>query len=132
MWHVGSKNIVESSWNSTNTAMNHINKNIQSSDAIISGEIYTYFHTSYYNRTNKEIILLKPKEELGWVGEWGLIKKLNTPEISSLELVKSPRIWLILREKTYDEYKKQVPPYWQLKQEFNDGDLIIGLYENKK
>ncbi len=132
MWHVGSKNIVESSWNSTNTAINHINKNIQSSDAIISGEIYTYFHTSYYNRTNKEIILLKPKEELGWVGEWGLIKKLNTPEISSLESVKSPRIWLILREKTYDEYKKQVPPYWQLKQEFHDGDLIIGLYENKK
>jgi len=47
-------------------------------------------------------------------------------------LVKSPRIWLILREKTYDEYKKQVPSYWQLKQEFHDGDLIIGLYENKK
>ena len=132
MWHIGGKNIAESSWNNTNTAMNHINENIQSSDAIISGEIYTYFHTSYYNRTNKEIILLKPKEELGWVGEWGLIKKLNTPEISSLELVKSPRIWLILREKTYDEYKKQVPPYWQLKQEFHDGDLIIGLYENKK
>lgn len=132
MWHIGSKNIAESSWNNTNTAMNHINKNIQSSDVIISGEIYTYFHTSYYNRTNKEIILLKPKEELGWVGEWGLIKKLNTPEISSLESVKSPRIWLILREKTYDEYKKQVPPYWQLKQEFHYGDLIIGLYENKK
>ena len=112
--------------------MNHIDENIQSSDVIISGEIYTYFHTSYYNRTNKEIILLKPKEELGWVGEWGLIKKLNTPEISSLESVKAPRIWLILREKTYDEYKKQVPPYWQLKQEFHDGDLIIGLYENKK
>ena len=78
MWHIGGKNIAESSWNNTSTAMNHINENIQSSDVIISGEIYTYFHTSYYNRTNKEIIL-----------------------------------------------------YWQLKQEFHDGDLIIGLYVNK-
>ena len=90
--------------------MNHIDENIQSSDVIISGEIYTYFHTSYYNRTNKEIILLKPKEELGWVGEWGLIKKLNTPEINSLESVKSPRIWLILREKHMTNIKNKFRP----------------------
>ena len=131
MWHVGSKNIAEASWNSTNTAMNHINENIKSNDSIISGEIYTYFHTSYYNLSGKEIILLKPAEELDWVGEWGLIKKLNTPEIASLNEVKSPRVWLILRTKTYDEYKKQVPPHWQLKQEYHEGDLIIGLYVNK-
>ena len=131
MRHTGSKNITEASWNNTETAMNHINKNIKSNDAIISGEIYTYFHTSYYNRTNKEIILLRPDQELNWVGEWGLIKKLNTPEIASLNEVKSPRVWLILRTKTYDEYKKQVPSHWQLKQEYHEGDLIIGLYVNK-
>ena len=131
MRHTGSKNITEASWNNTETAMNHINKNIKSNDAIISGEIYTYFHTSYYNRTNKEIILLRPDQELNWVGEWGLIKKLNTPEIASLNEVKSPRIWLILRTKTYNEYKKQVPPHWQLQQEYHEGDLIIGLYVNK-
>ena len=39
MWHVGSKNITEASWNNTNTAMNHINDNIKSNDSIISGEI---------------------------------------------------------------------------------------------
>lgn len=132
MWHVGSKNITEASWNSTNTAMNHINENIKSNDSIISGEIYTYFHTSYYNRTNKEIFLLRPDQELNWAGEWGLIKKLNTPEISSLNSVKAQRIWLILRAKTYDKYKKQIPPSWLMRQEFRDGDLIIGLYENKK
>ena len=132
MWHIGSKNIAEASWNNTNTAMNHINKNIKSNDAIISGEIYTYFHTSYYNRTNKEIFLLRPDQELNWAGEWGLIKKLNTPEISSLNSVKAQRIWLILRAKTYDKYKKQIPPSWLMRQEFRDGDLIIGLYENKK
>lgn len=132
MWHVGSKNITEASWNSTNTAMNHINENIKSNDSIISGEIYTYFHTSYYNRTNKEIFLLRPDQDLNWAGEWGLIKKLNTPEISSLNSVKAQRIWLILRAKTYDKYKKQIPPSWLMRQEFRDGDLIIGLYENKK
>ena len=132
MWHVGSKNITEASWNNTETAMNHINDNIKSNDSIISGEIYTYFHTSYYNRTNKEIILLRPDQELNWAGEWGLIKKLNTPEISSLNSVKAQRIWLILRTKTYDKYKKQIPPSWLMQQEFRDGDLIIGLYENKK
>ncbi len=131
MWHVGSKNITEASWNNTNTAMNHINENIKSNDSIVSGEIYTYFHTSYYNLSGKEIILLKPAEELDWAGEWGLIKKLNTPEIASLNEVKSPRIWLILRTKTYNEYKKQVPPHWQLQQEYHEGDLIIGLYINK-
>ena len=131
MWHVGSKNITEASWNNTNTAMNHINKNIKSNDSIISGEIYTYFHTSYYNLSGKEIILLKPAEELDWAGEWGLIKKLNTPEITSLNEVKSPRIWLILRTKTYDKYKKQIPPHWQLQQEYHESDLIIGLYVNK-
>ena len=132
MWHVGSKNIAEASWNNTNTAMNHINKNIKSNDAIISGEIYTYFHTSYCNRTNKEIILLHPDQELNWVGEWGLIKKLNTPEIYSLYTVKAPRVWMILRAKTYDKYKKQIPAAWLLQKELRDGDLIIGLYENKK
>ena len=131
MWHVGSKNITEASWNNTNTAMNHINENIKSNDSIVSGEIYTYFHTSYYNLSGKEIILLKPAEELDWAGEWGLIKKLNTPEITSLNEVKSPRVWLILRTKTYNEYKKQVPPHWQLQQEYHEGDLIIGLYVNK-
>ena len=131
MWHIGSKNIAEASWNNTNTAMNHINKNIKSNDSIISGEIYTYFHTSYYNLSGKEIILLKPAEELDWAGEWGLIKKLNTPEITSLNEVKSPRVWLILRTKTYNEYKKQAPPHWQLQQEYHEGDLIIGLYVNK-
>ena len=131
MWHVGSKNITEASWNNTNTAMNHINKNIKSNDSIISGEIYTYFHTSYYNLSGKEIILLKPAEELDWAGEWGLIKKLNTPEITSLNEVKSPRIWLILRTKTYDKYKKQIPPHWQLQHEYHESDLIIGLYVNK-
>ena len=131
MWHVGSKNITEASRNNTNTAINHINENIKSNDAIISGEIYTYFHTSYYNRTNKEIILLRPDQELNWAGEWGLIKKLNTPEIASLNEVKSPRIWLILRTKTYDKYKKQIPPHWQLQQEYHESDLIIGLYVNK-
>ena len=111
--------------------MSYINKNIKGSDTIISGEIYTYFHTSYYNLSGKEIILLKPAEELDWVGEWGLIKKLNTPEIASLNTIKSPRVWLILRTKTYDKYKKQVPSHWQLQQEYHEGDLIIGLYVNK-
>lgn len=132
MWQIGNKNITEASWNNTNTAMSYINKNIKGSDTIISGEIYTYFHTSYYNLSGKEIILLKPAEELDWVGEWGLIKKLNTPEIASLNIIKSPRVWLILRTKTYDEYKKQVPSHWQLQQEYHEGDLIIGLYKNKK
>ena len=131
MWQIGNKNITEASWNNTNTAMSYINKNIKGSDTIISGEIYTYFHTSYYNLSGKEIILLKPAEELDWVGEWGLIKKLNTPEIASLNTIKSPRVWLILRTKTYDKYKKQVPSHWQLQQEYHEGDLIIGLYVNK-
>lgn len=132
MWQIGSKNIAEALWNNTNTAMSHISSNSKDSDTIISSEIYTYFHTSYYNRTNREIVLLKPKEELGWVGEWGLIKKLNTPEINSLDQVKAPRVWLISRTKTHDDYKKQIPASWQLQQEFHEGDLIIGLYVNKK
>ena len=78
MWHIGGKNIAESSWNNTNTAMNHINENIQSSDVIISGEIYTYFHTSYYNRTNKRNYTPEA-EKKNWVGlaNGGLIKKIE-------------------------------------------------------
>lgn len=128
MWNVGIHEVAEAAWNNTNTAMSHINSGIKPGDTILSTEIYTYFNTSYYNKTGQEIVLLAPEGDDGW-GEWGLVKKTKTPQIPTMDRVPSRRIWLISRTKNYDQFMAIVPKNWKLQQEFHDGDLIVGLYE---
>lgn len=128
MYYVGLANIAAAAWNQTSLTMSHINRHKRPGDQIVSTEVYTYFNTSYYNTTTQPLTLLSPEGDAGW-GEWGLIRKLNVPQVPSFSAIPPGRIWLITRTKYHEDFMKQLPNTWRLQQAFFDGDLIVGLYD---
>ena len=91
-----------------------VNQGFQSGDVIVSGELYTYFDFSYYNRTGSEAIIYIPWGATGY-GESSLFhERINQVVVRQLDQVRSEsgRVWLI--GKGGDKpYYAAIPSTWQ-------------------
>lgn len=83
-------------------------------DEVVSGELYTYFDFSYYNKTGKTLRLLAPGGVSGYGESSLLYDRADEIVVESLSDVRSASgfVWLI--GKTGDkDYFKNVPANWR-------------------
>lgn len=101
----------------------------QPGDYLVSGELYTYFDFSYYNKTGAELHLLSAEPVSGY-GETSLIiDRQDTIVVPSLEAIpeSAQRIWVIGKTGEHD-YFSNVPANWQLVTSVEAGDSAARLY----
>ncbi len=109
----------------------YVSQNYQAGDTIISGELYTYFDFSYYNRTGQPTLLLS-KDRLNGYGETSLLyDRQDELVVHSLNDITARRVWLVGKTGEHDYYQN-APSNWQLVQQLEAGDSVVQLYENKK
>ena len=105
----------------------YVSKNYQPGDAIISGELYTYFDFSYYNQTSQPTLLLS-KDRLSGYGETSLLyDRQDELVVHSLNDVTAKRVWLVGKTGEHDYYKN-TPSSWQPVQRLEAGDSVVQLY----
>lgn len=91
-----------------------VNAQLMPGDEIISGELYTFFDFSHYNRSGQQLRLLAPDGVSGY-GESSLIydraEQIVVRSLSELRPT-SGVVWVI--GKTGDkDYFTDIPPYWR-------------------
>ena len=96
------------------TIGNYVTSNFQEGDAIVSGELYTYFDFSYYNLTGTETLLWSKRGVNGY-GETSLIydrqEELVVRKLGDVK-TQTGRIWLVGKTGNKEYYEK-IPPNWK-------------------
>jgi len=133
---IGIRQVYSQATHQMNVIADVVNKNYKTGDAIVSGELYTYFDFSYYNHTGLTAQLYTPNNPDGIInhpngyGESGLLYQ-NAAQIyldSYRDLQPaSGRVWLIGKP-GQKSYYTQVPYYWELIMDRTDADSEVRLY----
>lgn len=111
---------------------NYVSANYQPGDVLVSGELYTYFDFSYYNKTNEPLKLLSDGPLSGY-GETSLLyDNQNTVVVNTLSDIKpqinQKRIWVIGKTGQHDYYNRDIPTNWKLLDQRQAGDSAVRLY----
>ena len=115
-----------------NTVASYVNSNAKDGDYILSGELYTYFDFSYYNKTNLPVHLYSENDIID-TGESSLIyKERDTIVLHSMEDIgktDSRRVWLVGKTGEHDYDTTLIPATWRLVSTTQAGDSSARLYE---
>lgn len=107
----------------------YVSEQHQPGDAVVSGELYTYFDFAYYNKTSEPTQLLSRKPLSGY-GETSLLyDRQDELVVSSLEAIDAPRVWLVGKPGEKDYYTSEIPASWQLVEQMEAGDSAVRLYK---
>lgn len=113
------------------TVGSHVSANYLPGDAVVSGELYTFFDFSYYNKSGQELQLLAPDGLTGY-GESSLIyDRADQIVVRSLGDVRpaSGRVWVVGKTGQHD-YFNRVPSSWrQVGPPFEAGYAAARLYQ---
>jgi uncharacterized membrane protein len=129
---IGILNVAKSSTHRMGEVARHVNANSQESDFIISGELYTFFDFSYYNKTDKQLHLLS-KDGLIRTGESSLIydkkEQIVVHSLQDINQSNSRRVWLIGKTGEHDYDTTLIPRNWRLISHTQAGDSSARLFE---
>ena len=127
----GVNNVSKSANHQMQVVASVVNNNIQADDLIISGELYTYFDFSYYNKTGKTVHLLS-KDDLIPTGESSLIyakrAEIVFHSLHDINQTAAKRVWLIGKTGQHDYNNQLVPDNWQLISQIEAGDSAARLF----
>ena len=115
-------------WSRMREVGSYVSTNYQTGDAIVSAELYTYFHFSYYNKTATETKLLS-KDALSGYGETSLIyDRQDELVVKKFDDISSStnRVWVI--GKPGNEYWETIPKSWQEQSRIEANDSTTRLY----
>jgi hypothetical protein len=124
---IGLRNVNSQANHQMGSVISNLNKNFIPGDRIISGELYTYFDGSYYNRTGSEILLYTGGGRPNGFGESGLIYNRGI-YIDSYDELKPGRVWVIGKTGEHDYYKN-IPSNWRLINTYSGGYSELRLYQ---
>lgn len=125
---LGIRNVYAQATHRMKAVGTYVNQNYRSGDAIISGELYTYFDFNYYNHTGIKTQLYAPDGVNGY-NESGLI--YNQPDV----LVKSfadlhptsGYVWVVGKPGNNGDFK--VPTDWRLISSFQAADSKVKEFQ---
>lgn len=110
-------------------AMAVVNQNFRQGDKIISAELYTFFDSSYYNRTEQPIYILS-ENPFGKYGEYSLLHDKPQLRVANLSSISAKRVWLIGKPGDHDYFTTKIPNSWKLLETgFSRNDTVIKLYQ---
>lgn len=124
---VGLRNVNSQANHQMGQVIQKLNSNYTPGDTIISGELYTYFDGSYYNKTGEAMLLYTGQGRPNGYGESGLIYDKGT-YLDSYSSLKSGRVW-VLGKTGEHRYYDDIPANWKLLQEFSRGYSELRLYQ---
>ena len=132
---IGIYNVFDQANHQMGTIGNYVSANYQPGDVLVSGELYTYFDFSYYNKTNQPVKLLSDKPLSGY-GETSLLyDKQNEIVVNKLSDIKpqtdQKRVWVIGKTGQHDYYNQDIPLTWKLLDQRQAGDSAVRLYSLK-
>ena len=105
----------------------YVSEHYQPGDALISGELYTYFDFSYYIKTTQQLQLLSGP--LSGYGETSLLyDREEDIVVASLDDVTSERVWIIGKPGEKEYYTSKIPDSWQLVDQVEVADSAVRLY----
>ncbi len=125
---VGIRNVYVQSSHQMAAEMAVVNAGYQAGDAIVSGELYTYFDGSYYNHTGQRMLLYTAGGTPNGYGESALLYDQNVYLPSYANLPVGGRVWLVGKTGEHDYYD-QVPNNWHLLQQAQAGYSEIRFYQ---
>lgn len=105
-----------------------VNREFRRGDVIVSGELYTYFDFSYYNRTGADVKLLS-KKPFGTYGEMSLLHDKPHLRVAELRDIDAPRVWVVGKTGEHDYFTSDVPDNWRYVMRYEGGDSAVRLYE---
>jgi mannosyltransferase len=128
---LGLRNVYAQSDHQMRRTAHVVSQNFRTGDAIISGELYTYFDFSYYNRTGQDAQLLAPNGISGY-GETSLLydreQQIVVRQLSDMRPITS-RVWMVGKTGPHD-YFDNVPANWTaVGDKFTAGYTAVQLYE---
>ncbi len=108
----GVKNVYSQADHQMRQVATTVNSHFAAGDVVISGEIYTYFDFSYYNRTGQVAKLLAPTGVSGY-NESGLIYDQPGVVVKSYSNLRpsSNRVWVVGKTGDHDYFIK-IPANW--------------------
>lgn len=127
---IGIRNVNSQASHNIRSVMSELNKQFESGDVIVAGELYVYFDGSFYNTTNQKILLFTGNGRPNGFGESGLIydRDVYLDSFSDLKGKVTGRVWII--GKTGDRaYYKQIPSNWRLLASYQAGYSEVRLYQ---
>jgi uncharacterized membrane protein len=127
---IGIRNVYAQSNHQMRRAAAYVNSGFTYGDAVVSGDIYSYFDFSYYNRTNQPVMVLVPGGGFPGCCE-GRSMLYDRPElvVKSLDELAplSGRVWIVGKTGKQDYFDK-VPPNWQPEDRFEAGYSAVRRY----
>lgn len=124
---IGIRNVNAQASHQMAKVMQFVNTNFQKGDAIVSGELYTYFDGSYYNDTGKTFLLYTAAGQPNGYGESGLIYDKNV-YLDSYSQLPPGRVWIIGKTGEHDYFSK-IPASWELLGTTTAGYSVARLYQ---
>lgn len=121
---IGIRNVYTQGTHAMKQVGNYVNAGYQSGDAIISGELYTYFDFSYYNHTGYTAKLIAAGGMSGY-GETSLLYDRPAIALHSFTDARpqSGYVWVIGKPGNNDDFK--VPASWVLLDQFQAADSKV-------
>ena len=129
MFMIGINSVGLSASHRMGTVGGYVTEHYQKGDAIVSGELYTYFDFSYYNHTGQTTQLLS-KEPLDGYGETSLLyDRQDDIVVPSLYSIKNAsRVWVVGKVGEKEYYSTEIPYNWRLIDQVEAGDSAARLY----
>ena len=124
---VGLRNVNSQANHKMGQVMSNLNTKFVAGDTIVSGELYTYFDGSFYNKTGSMMYLYTGGGRPNGYGESGLIYDKGV-YIDNYSEFKKGRIWLIGKTGQHDYYNN-IPANWKLLETYVAGYSELRLYQ---
>lgn len=130
LFSVGIGNVALQAKHQMRVVGDYVNNNFQTDDVIVSGELYTYFDFSYYNKTESTVHLLS-KDRLSGYGETSLLYDIQDDiVINKLDTIDNARrVWIVGKPGDKDYFNELVPSNWRLVTQVEAGDSAVRLYQ---
>jgi hypothetical protein len=125
---IGIRNVYAQANHQMSAVMDQANIGYITGDTIIAGELYVYFDGSFYNKTPQTMLLYTAGIPPNGYGESGLLYNQNIYLNSYWDVPVGSRVWLFGKTGEHSYYN-QVPPNWQLLQEYERGYSEVRLYQ---
>lgn len=130
LFSVGIGNVALQANHQMRAVGDYVSSNFQAGDMIVSGELYTFFDFSYYNKTENPVHLLS-KDHLSGYGETSLIyDKQDDIVVHNLnDIDDARRVWIVGKPGDKDYFNELVPSNWRLVTRVQAGDSVVQLYQ---
>ncbi|HSX15098.1 MAG TPA: glycosyltransferase family 39 protein [Candidatus Saccharimonadales bacterium] len=125
---IGTHNVYAQATHAMGQVGDYVDANYSPGDAIVSGELYTYFDFSYYNHTGSTTLLLAPGGVTGY-GETSLLyDRADKIVVASFNQVHpaSGYVWVVGKPGHNDDFA--VPASWRLLDDFQAADSEVRHY----